>query len=97
MVSDQVRLGQDRSGQVIFLLTTSHSVSPSWPRVPNFDSWPYLKFGENFGIFNDTSALRCGRGCHVQGHSFCPCCVYVPTDVWDFCFVLVCPLNMIHM
>jgi len=26
-------------GQVILLLTISQSVSPSWPRAPNYDSW----------------------------------------------------------
>jgi len=61
-IADQVR-----SGQVILLLTISQSVSPSWPRVPNCDSWPYFSLEENFGIvFRGASTLTGGRGCHIQ-------------------------------
>jgi len=52
-----IDLNPDR--QVILLLTISQSLSLSWPRAPNCDSWPYFSSEENFGIvFRGTSTLR---------------------------------------
>jgi hypothetical protein len=55
-------------GQVILLLTISQSESPSWPKAPNYDPWPYFSLEENFCIvFRGATTLRGERGCHVQG------------------------------
>jgi len=54
-------------GRSDHIITDNQSVSPSWPRAPNYDSWPYVSLEENFGIvFRGVSALTGGRGCHVH-------------------------------
>jgi hypothetical protein len=75
-----------RSGQVILLRTISQSVSPSWPRAPNYDSWPYFSLEENFGIiFRGASTLTRGRGCHVQGsQSLSVSCIYLYSGVYVY-------------
>jgi hypothetical protein len=52
-------------GQVILLLAISQSVSPSWPRAPNCDSWPYFSLEENFGI---VYRVQNGSGAHAASY-----------------------------
>jgi hypothetical protein len=82
-----------RSGQVILLSTANQSVCPSWPRVPNCDSWPYFSLEENFDIvFGGASTRRGGLGCHVQGaQSFSMLCIcsYSCVDVYCYYYYYV--------
>jgi hypothetical protein len=84
MVFHQVKSSQVKSSQVILLLTISQSVSPSWPRAPNFDTWPYFSFEEYFGIVfcgastprEDGSAMYRGHGLFLS-RVYSYSCVYV--------------------